>query len=357
MQEMNEVAPIASTSATLLSSMMTAPGLTETLLGNFPEGDRPHLENNKKDVEHKKGREKRTRDEVEGDSDDEDDEMVVNTQTLGKSKSEEDFWRQLSDWPDTGRGKNYHGMHHEWIRFLGTSFKNLKEENKRLAEKNQKLTSELRDLTARVAQLEKAPIPTVSSTASPSYASVAAGNASTEAELVIINKVMIDMKKKESTQRNIIITGLGEGDENSAIEKEEEERKVKDLLGKLKIDPGKVKRRARLRKRGVQRIPEKPSPLLIELADKELVETALANSKALRGAGEFARVYVNRDLTESERSFEAELRRKRKAENDKLPNVDSRGRRFGIDESTGKAFFYRIERNGRLTKFFFDKQQ
>lgn len=189
----------------------------------------------------------------------------------------------------------------------------------------------------------------ISSPIQSSYADMVSGKASTENELVLMTKMHSEIKKKENATRNLIVVGLPEvvtSNEEGVVE----ESNVDQLLRVLDINSTQVKRKFRLRKRGSTPNPNQPCPLLFELDNTQLVDKAITNSKKLRSINEFKKVYVNRDLTESERKFEAELRKRRNDENKKLPHVDEHGRRYGINETTNQRYFWRVDRQGRLAQ-------
>ena len=264
------------------------------------------------------------------------------------------LWDLLNNWQPLGKGTFGH-KHNRWIYTLGVAVRHVQSENKKLKECNKKLNDDIIKLADRLTRLESnlaATPPQVPDTQpiQPSYAKVAAGEANSEAELVLINKVMIDMKRKEDIQRNIIVIGLREGDLSGEKGKEEEEKGVTELMRQLDIDPSVIKR-----KKNVLPNPVRPSPLLIQFENSQHVEIAIERAKQLKKTNKLRDVYINRDMTESERSFEAALRKKRNDENDKLPNTDDLGRKYGIDDATNNRYYWRIDRSGRLVKAYFQR--
>ena len=101
-----------------------------------------------------------------------------------------------------------------------------------------------------------------------------------------------------------------------------------------------------LRKIGSQSTTKHLASLLVEFVDSE--KSALKNARKLRSNSLYADVYVNRDMTKSERIVEANLRAVRKTRNEALPHIEN-DKRYGIDTTTNKRYYW--GETGGLSKF------
>lgn len=116
------------------------------------------------------------------------------------------------------------------------------------------------------------------------YCEMVSNKRKTETDVVLLAKVHSELREKSRIERNIVISGLPEstGKDEDEIEKNET-AVVEQLLEDLKISKEKVKRRARLRKRGAAvEASSKPSLLLIEFVDSCSQTTALTNAPDLK---------------------------------------------------------------------------
>lgn len=179
-----------------------------------------------------------------------------------------------------------------------------------------------------------------------SFASIAKKN--TEAEIVLLGKVHAEFEQRNKLDSNIVICGLAEQRDDGAEDGMKDDGLVTKLLRTLGVDSKKMKRKARLRKKGAIADPKRPSQLLIEFVDSESATAAISNAKKLANTPEFKNVYVRKDMTETERRFEAGLRTERNKRNAALPH-ESNGLKYGLDESTQRRYYWCI-RNMKLVK-------
>ncbi|CAF0879421.1 unnamed protein product [Brachionus calyciflorus] len=176
------------------------------------------------------------------------------------------------------------------------------------------------------------------------YSSLVAGTKNSELENVLLTKIRKEINEMSKIENNIVISCLEEFvGENSQVQNESI---FDDLLNELKIDKELVKRRSRLRKKGTDPDPLKPSLLLLGFKDSNSQKTALTNSSNLRTKTKFTRVYVNMDKTSTERAVEANLRRMCNEKNEQLQHEEG-DRSYGIGPN-GKKFYSGI-RGGLLT--------
>ncbi|RNA14564.1 RNA-directed DNA polymerase from mobile element jockey [Brachionus plicatilis] len=251
----------------------------------------------------------------------------------------------LESWPGLGPGNHSKSAekHNYMIWSLATTVKEL---IKRIDDQD------------RVIQEQKQLIETLTSNQTKqneisafSYSNlVASFGKKSETDLVLLAKVHSELKEKSRIERNIIISGLDECVGSSDAEKELNEKAIVDeVLVELKISNDKVKRRTRLRKRGVENNdPSKPSLLLVEFTDSISKTMALANSPQLKRNTKFKNIYVNSDKTMAERAAEAQLRQKRNEMNRDLPFTEGI-LRYGVNEKNNKRFYWGI-RDGRLVQ-------
>lgn len=316
---------------------------------------------NKRDKEssHFKKRKKDTKENADLDSTS-DEEM--DTSSTQPTKNPIDL---IARWPSLGQGKHsvWTRTYHEWFHSIASELALLKfskesvlKKVKALENQNKQKDAEIASLKSKVTELEKQ-VQTTSISGSPttptmfSWSDLVAGNKKTETVNAMLAVVKSELKKEDRLMNNIVISGLSESTgENAQIEEDE---KVQKLLDELEIEFSVVKRKTRLRKRGKEVDPNKPSLLLIELHEQKAADKAIANAKKLAKSTHFKKVYINRDKTEADRAAEANLRKERNEKNRTLPFAidESRGLRYGVDKNTNKKFYWSI-RSGELAKVF-----
>ncbi|RMZ94315.1 neurogenic locus notch -like protein, partial [Brachionus plicatilis] len=146
-----------------------------------------------------------------------------------------------------------------------------------------------------------------------SWSAIVNGKKQSEQTQVLIASVNKEINDKARIENNVVISGVGVGDE------EEDEEKVEVVLKALKLDRSKtVKRFRRIRnnKSNENRSKKELDMILVEFKEESSKQTALRNAKNLRGTEDLKKVYINPDKTPSERALERELRTERNKRND-----------------------------------------
>ena len=186
-----------------------------------------------------------------------------------------------------------------------------------------------------------------------SYSAITSKNS--DAQVLILTKLQVELEQRAKIDRNIIISGLAE---KMGVELEAAVAAESDLVERhvrtLGIEPSKKKKKARLRKKNVAPDPSRPSQLLVEFEDCQTATTVITNCKKLASVTEFKKVYLNKDRTEVERRREACLREERNRLDAALLHEEN-GLRFGLDESNNKRFYWGI-RDSNIVKIFRDNR-
>jgi hypothetical protein len=144
------------------------------------------------------------------------------------------------------------------------------------------------------------------------------GNKETPCELRtnILNAVRIEQKEIESRDSNLIVLGV---EMSSSIEDKDklvdDENKMKEIFRNLSLDPDQIKKIYRFEKKGDS---ERPSAIKVTLKIKNYRLTVLKASKGLKKLELFKNIYINKDLTFSEREAEKKLISKRNEMNEEL---------------------------------------
>ncbi|RNA10508.1 RNA-directed DNA polymerase from mobile element jockey-like [Brachionus plicatilis] len=152
----------------------------------------------------------------------------------------------------------------------------------------------------------------------------------------IISKEKASVQKKE---KNVMVFGL---------EKSDDEASVKEIFEVLQVTVA-VDDRKLFRFKDSEE--GKPGPLVVEFKEVETKRSVLKAAMKLRGS-KFDKVYLNRDLTESEMVRDRELRRQRNIANAKLEygtgNMRYGKYKFGGDDDVSN--FYWGIRGGDLRR-------
>ena len=204
-----------------------------------------------------------------------------------------------------------------------------------LVKENQELKERIRKLETPTKQL-------------PTFASIVANEKNSETENVLLVKVTREIKTKERKENNIILTGLPQAQintESKAIDENKEKEVLAQIFAHLEIDLKTVKRHWRLKTKE-NNMNDIVNPMIVEFTDFESKNKATKNSYKLKTYKD--KVYINNDLTESERSIEKKLRDERNRRNNEL-SIEENGLRYSEDEK-GK-FHYGI-RNGIVKKIY-----
>ena len=159
----------------------------------------------------------------------------------------------------------------------------------------------------------------------------------------------IEMKiediERERRKRNVVIYSMQESTNPEAKEryKQDEEACTKIFSDILEVQQIKILQVVRLGKKNSDRM----RPLLVKLETESQKMDILRNAKKLRMSEEHRRVYINKDLTETERmsdrKLREELRERRNGEGNgrfvirkgKVIRLEQRQDRFNLWEMTG----------------------
>lgn len=171
---------------------------------------------------------------------------------------------------------------------------------------------------------------------------------SKKSELRLIAKLHNDMNERNKIDKNLIVSGLIEKNDQAS-----DSHSIDELVEALAIDKNRIKRKFRLRKKGSEPQPDRPSLVLIEFDNSQTAEMAITNAKKLADLEKFKKVYVRRDKTAVEREAEAMMREECSRKNKALPlTVDGQPNlHYDIDPKSNKQFHWGVRR-GRLVKIF-----
>ena len=159
-----------------------------------------------------------------------------------------------------------------------------------------------------------------------SWAAVLAGTApKTQEQISLINTMQAESNERVRREKNVVILGLPASTETDFTQRIEEEKKnVADMFARIGLNV-KIYKVIRLRQNGTN---GRVAPVIIELENKENRNAVLKASKSLAKHNEYQSVYINADLTESERVLTKQLRMDCKSKND--ANTDKINSYFGI---------------------------
>ena len=159
-----------------------------------------------------------------------------------------------------------------------------------------------------------------------SWAAVLAGTApKTQEQISLINTMQAESNERVRREKNVVILGLPASTETDFTQRIEEEKKnVADMFARIGLNV-KINKVIRLRQNGTN---GRVAPVIIELENKENRNAVLKASKSLAKHNEYKSVYINADLTESERVLTKQLRMDCKSKND--ANTDKINSYFGI---------------------------
>ena len=111
--------------------------------------------------------------------------------------------------------------------------------------------------------------------------------------------VQTEMVHREERSNNFVVYGLEETKEDDAAKwREEEQRKVKELMGKIGVN-GEVEVKFRVGKKRAE--GEKPRPVIVKAEDDETRMNVFKNAPRLSRADKTKRVYIAPDLTWQQR--------------------------------------------------------
>jgi hypothetical protein len=222
----------------------------------------------------------------------------------------------------------------DYFKPLANRFKVLEDENKAL--KN------------RVDELEKKNNTNGTSTKF-TFSSLFDNEKKDECSKAMISMVKKDLKIQETKENNIIIGGVPKPTiiENK-IDLIKDNELIASIFNHLTINPNTIKFDSqRIRKDDV--INDKNNPILIKFKDLKDKLSVLKNANKLKSFNG-PKIFINHDLTDSDRDFEKALRDERKKRNDALSYTDPiTNLKYGLDDN--KKFYYGVRR-GSIKKIF-----
>jgi hypothetical protein len=137
----------------------------------------------------------------------------------------------------------------------------------------------------------------------------------TTVQLDMLNCMATEQKQRDKRQKNLVIFGLPSSAKTDATEKQADDvNAVQGLLEKLSIEKGKLVRCFRLK----SRIPEKPAPVVVEMAD-----ATVRNQIVKVARRKFPGIFINPDLTEAQRHLDKKLRDECRRKNEPLSLKDN----------------------------------
>ena len=200
-------------------------------------------------------------------------------------------------------------------------------EKESLAEKVERIEMKAERATERVVGVEK---------------EVASGMEKAKEEVKI--DVQTEMVHREEQSNNFVIYGLDETKEDDAAKwKEEEERKVKELMGKIGVN-GEVVVKFRAGKKRAE--GEKPRPVIVKAGDDEIRMNVFKNAPRLSRLDTTKRVYIAPDMTwqqrEEERKKEVALREEAEKKTQEERNQGS-GKKYIVVGARGRRRIVEVE--------------
>jgi len=238
-----------------------------------------------------------------------------------------------------------------WLQQLSTAMTNTQTRIRILEDENRTQAVEIANLKTELTELKSAPVANVSSSSSTlTFASmVQNGGKKSEAEMVSLTKMALEMKEREKIENNFIISGHPEStSENDDEKTQEDQAKVKSIFETLCINVNRCKRIARMRQRKITQESEVEQPTRPALKDSESKQMILAKSPELCKNTEFKNVFINQDRTLSERAHKRFLRDTKKQRNSTLTHTETiDGVTLRYKMENGKRLFWGI-RNGNV---------
>lgn len=145
-----------------------------------------------------------------------------------------------------------------------------------------------------------------------------------------LNVLANEQKERQMNEKRAIIYGIKISDKNDVDGKKQDDlNEINSVFEKLNIDKTNIKSFLRLKTKNDQQ--NKPSPIIIELKSSEQRNKLVISSNKVR----LPNIFINRDLTESERH---EAKKKR----DEIKRLNS-------TLNSGESFYFGI-RNNRIYK-------
>ena len=190
----------------------------------------------------------------------------------------------------------------EVVQSLRDEITELKDDVKALKKTN-------KELNERVSKLETNNASGGGTSGQPLFSSLFSGK-STEAEVQILAKVHREFYQKKTNESNIIVSGLPAAIGGTEEERIKNDRAILDPLMQVLGNHGdNIRKHRRIETNG------KPSLVIVEFKDPDEVPYVLKGAKNLRVNDIYKRVYVNRDMTRTERLIQKQLRDDRNKRN------------------------------------------
>jgi hypothetical protein len=219
-----------------------------------------------------------------------------------------------------------------------------------------KTVTALKDENARLKSLVNSKTTPSDTALELSWSNVVSGKKPNEQTQALFASVNKELNDKAKIANNVVITGLGVGDDSN------DNKRVDEVLAALKLDRSKdVKSHRRIksnRNATDQQAGKALDMIVVEFNSEEIRTRALVAARALKNDPKLNKVYINPDRTPSERALDHHLRTERNKLNSALPKTKDDGRqRYGVQPSdhpkAGKKFYWGIRSNA-LREIYFD---
>ena len=198
-----------------------------------------------------------------------------------------------------------------------------------LANRLKVLEDENKDLKRRLEILENRN--TTGTSTNFTFSSLFNNEKKNECSKAVISMVKKDLKIQESKENNIIIGGVPKPTiADSKIDTNKDTELIKKIFNHLDINATTLEFESiRIRKDDV--INEKNNPILIKFKELKDKLNVLKNADKLKSFSDH-KIFINHDITDSDRDYEKALRDERRKRNNLLPNTDeSTSLKYGID--------------------------
>lgn len=207
-------------------------------------------------------------------------------------------------------------------------------ENEKLQERIKKLEDENSSLKQKVNDLEKKVSengPINQSSGTDSWANVVSNSAKkTDNQINLLLATAKETKEQNEKEKNLVIFGIKLSNKTEINDKKADDlTELNKLLDEINFNKNKVKRSYRLKSKN-----EKPGAIIVELNNVIERNEALKAAKSLKNSNEYKSVYINPDLTESQRAQFKRLLSEKKQKNE-----------ANVDEN-----FYYVIRNDRVIR-------
>jgi len=205
------------------------------------------------------------------------------------------------------------------------------ETNQKYQQQEKKITDlekENADLKQRITELEnknnvQLNLNQSSTQSTSNWSAIVQGNKKNEEQLNLLLAASNETKEQKIKENNVIVFGIDESTKTTADEKKSDDKEnLEKILTAMNFNKEKVKNIYRLRS------IKKPAPLIVSFENTNIRNEALKLGKNLSKSIYKNKVYVNPDLTESQRSNFKRLLDEKKKKN--LENTDKTKFYYGI---------------------------